>query len=360
MKTVQIPDPFAVAFAPDWTQGNPYQLHLQQALRDEQVLVSYIRSQRRGFPLSTSAKRLGVRLVHLHWPEAFFDMSGRRGEAWLRKPCYWIDFHRMSSFCPVVLTAHNLYPHDRRHEPLVRRLIRMTYTQARAIIAHSAAGAVMIQREFGVDRDKVHVIPHGSLNGTSPPLMQLSFSEARAKLGIKEGEAFCLMFGVIAKYKGIEEVIRFWKTHTPDCHLRIIGTPSTPEYGRVLEKLVDNHPRIHLQPKWLTDDEITTWLRATNCVLFNYSHILTSGAAIQARALGVPILLPHRLRTVDLDEPHPLVTRFWKFDLDFDSALQAALASRTDYSRAEAFRKQNSWANVARATAKLYRSLLEN
>jgi glycosyltransferase involved in cell wall biosynthesis len=360
VKLVKHSSPLAVAFAPDWTQGNPYQAHLQESLQEEQVSVRYIQPREWGFPLAESAARGEVRLIHLHWPEAFFNKPGRLWRIWTRKVRYAIDLQRAAASCPLVLTAHNLYPHDRRNEPLVRPLIRMTYAKARAIIAHSAAAALTVQREFGVSLDKLHVIPHGSWCEDAPPQARLSIFEARAKLGIEKDASFCLIYGLIAKYKGIEEVICFWKAHSPDCDLRIVGSPKSLTYLQRLEKLIEGHPRIHLHPKWYTNDEIMIWLMAANCVLFNYAHILTSGAAIQARAHGIPILLPRRLSTLDLGEPHPLVTRFESFDLDFESALQTALGLHADDSQADEFRKQTSWTQVARATARLYRSILEN
>ena len=61
--------------------------------------------------------------------------------------------------------------------------------------------------------------------------------------------------------------------------------------------------------------DLREWLSAADAVLFNYRAIFTSGAACLARSYGVPMLMPRRLQTVELDEPSPLVFRF---DLDGD------------------------------------------
>ncbi len=63
-------------------------------------------------------------------------------------------------------------------------------------------------------------------------------------------------------------------------------------------------------------------------MLFHYRAIFTSGAACLARSLGIPILIPRRLDTVDLAEPHPLVFRFDALETDFRPALEAALAAQ--------------------------------
>jgi len=360
MNPVQNSPPLAVAFAPDWSQDNPYQANLQAALQRENVVVSFAQPRMWDFPLAEASMKPGTQLLHLHFPGAFFNPTGRLWRILTRKLIYWIDFQRALSHCPLVLTAHNLYPHNRRDEFLVSPLIRMTHARARAIIAHSAAAAETIQNEFGIASEKMHVIPHGTTDEEPPALFRLSPAEARARLGLNTEKPVCLMFGMMDPYKGIEEVIRFWKAQSPDCDLCLVGSPNSPGYGLTLAALVDHHPHIHFEPKRLTDDELTLWLRAANCVLFNYVHILTSGAAVQARSLGIPVLLPHRLRTIDLREPHPLVTRFAGFENDFAPALKSALATQPDYSLAADFREATSWTRVGQATARVYRSILEN
>ena len=94
------------------------------------------------------------------------------------------------------------------------------------------------------------------------------------------------------------------------------------------------------------------WLSAVDVVLFNYTSILTSGAACLARSWGVPILIREDLTTVDLDEPSPLVFRF---DTDLAAQLKHALSTVPDYSAASDWRTACDWRLVAQSTIDVYR-----
>jgi hypothetical protein len=97
------------------------------------------------------------------------------------------------------------------------------------------------------------------------------------------------------------------------------------------------------------------WLAAADCVLFHYRAIFTSGAACLARSLGIPILIPRRLDTIDLAEPHPLVFRFDSLDTDFFNALAETLESHPDFDAAAPWRDLTAWPRIAAETARLYR-----
>ena len=66
---------------------------------------------------------------------------------------------------------------------------------------------------------------------------------------------------------------------------------------------------LRLVDEWLDDATLRVWLSASDCSIFNYRDIFTSGAAALARSYGLPLLIPRRLASADLDEPHPHVFR---------------------------------------------------
>ena len=58
----------------------------------------------------------------------------------------------------------------------------------------------------------------------------MAVSEAREVLGL-DLRKIALIFGVVAPYKGLEEVIDWWRLTQPDVQLAIVGKPSSPEYA---------------------------------------------------------------------------------------------------------------------------------
>jgi hypothetical protein len=107
---------------------------------------------------------------------------------------------------------------------------------------------------------------------------------------------------------------------------------------------------------WMNDRDLARWLSAADCVLFNYRAIFTSGAATLARSWGVPVLLPARLATVDLDEPDPRVLRFEPSN--FAEQLGRALAAGSEFASAAAWRERGDWRKIAQRTAAVYRAAL--
>jgi glycosyltransferase involved in cell wall biosynthesis len=342
-----------VFFAPDYRAGVAYQSLLAEALADQGVRVTFPRGHRRVLPLWRGVQNWKGDLLHLHWPEKFFEVR-RDGLDFWRKLRYPLDLWLTARRFPIVLTAHDLRPHN-RSEAFLHENFRRTYDAARAIIVHSEKARDAVRAAYGPKPEKLHVIPHGDLSASMPPLPPRA--EARAALGIAPDERLCLMFGTVEPYKGIEPVLDWWRSSAPEATLAIAGKPFSPEYGAALTSLAQGSPKIRFDLAWQTDEALGRWLAAADCVLFHYKAIFTSGAACLARSLGIPILIPRRLDTVDLAEPHPLVFRFDALETDFLPALQAALATGPDFAAAEEWRKTTAWERIAEQTACIYRSI---
>ena len=115
---------------------------------------------------------------------------------------------------------------------------------------------------------------------------------------------------------------------------------------------------LRLFDEWLDDAALRVWLSAADCSIFNYRDIFTSGAAALARSYGLPLLIPRRLASADLDEPHPHVFQFDTLETDFRVQLDHALATPRDFGIADEWRRKTSWKRVAEITASVYHDVL--
>ena len=339
-------------FAPDWRDGVPYQRLLAEALTDLGVGVRFLQGYRRVLPLTrlVQAER-GADLLHLHWPEAYYPATGKWGDRW-RAARFPLDLHLATRSCPLVVTAHNLLAHNRAGAPFALRNAVAPLRRARAVIAHSEVARQAVVDLAGIASAKVHVIPHGDLSAPLAPL--LPRDEARAALGW-DAEPRVLMFGTVEPYKGIEEVLAWWRSERPPARLVVAGRPCTEAYGAAIAEAALG-TELHLS--WLDDPTLRRYLSACDAVLFNYRVIFTSGAASLARSLGVPLLLPARLRTVDLGEPDARVFRFASFETDFAARLDEALKVGSDYEAAAAWRAEIAWPKIAAQHARVYRTVV--
>jgi len=343
-----------VLFAPDWRAGVPYQTLLAEALTGLGVEVDFLADYKRVLALSRLVKTRTFDLLHLHWPEAYYPRK-KDGLDWWRQARFPSDLALATRRHPLVVTAHNLEPHNRSGEFCGRRNARAPFTRARAVIAHSDAARAVLIAHHRLAPENVHVIPHGDLSG---PLGEpLPRADAARQLDLPAGPV-CLMFGTVEPYKGLEEVLAHWRAAAPAATLVVIGNPCDPEYAARLTGLADGLAGVRLHFGWVSDEQLRVWLSAAAAVLFNYRQIFTSGAASLARSWGVPILIPRRLDTVDLAEPSPLVQRFETLATDFPAALATALSTAPSFAAAAEWRAATAWARVACATADIYARVL--
>ena len=343
-----------VVFAPDWRSGVPYQRLLADALGQLGVEVEFLSGYRRVLPLYRLVKDRAFDLLHLHWPDAYYPRRGD-GFDWFRLGRFPTDLALATRQRPLVFTAHNLQPHNRGSVCCSARNANAPFRQACAVIAHSVAARDLILEKHRLPADRVHVVPHGDL---SPSLgAPMARVEAARQLEFGNGP-LCLMFGTVEPYKGIEDVLAYWRTAKPAATLAIVGKPCNAAFRSEIERLAHGIERVHLKLAWLTDEQLGVWLSAADAVILNYREIFTSGAATLARSRGVPIVLPRRLTTVDLAEPSPFVHRFESFETDFAAALAAALGTPSDYNSAASWREATAWPRLARATLGIYERVL--
>lgn len=344
------PDLPRVIMTPDWRAGVPYQTLLCESLQHLGVQVDFLRDYRRVLPLWRGLASFQRSVLHLHWPEAYYPPGGSRRVRALR---FAPDLALARRRHKLVVTAHNLLPHNRHDQWTTRLASRSAYRQADAVVCHSSAAAERIGKTFGLPDDRLHVIPHGDLLPAypTPPAR----AHARAECGLSERPA-CLVFGAIEPYKGLEGLIDAWKRLSPSADLVIVGKPISADYAETLFALIGGDSRIRLHAQWLGEEELMRWLAACDATIFNYHDTLTSGAACLARSMGLPVILPARLATIELMEPHPLVFRFEDtLDDNFAGIVAKTLQVRPDFDAAAEWRAATSWENVAARHLEIYR-----
>jgi beta-1,4-mannosyltransferase len=339
-----------VLFAPDWREGNPYQDLLAQALQRHDVSVDFLTGYRRILPLGRSAPNIPTRILHLHWPEAYFSPRSD-GFDWSRHARFCLDLEIALRNKVLAYTAHNLLPHSRRYQGLVELNIKYVARRARLIFVHSSAAKSLLVSRLGAQGSRIKVVPHGDLSVVlGPPIPR---ADALRALGLSSAP-LALMFGVVDPYKSCEEIIQWWRRNNPPINLAIVGKPMSPQYQDHIQELIGDAPNIITSLGWLSDSQLRVWLSAASVVVFNYRQILTSGAACLARSYGIPIVLPKRLDTVDLGERTPYVRRFVSVEDDFGDQLQAASMVAPNFDEAAQWREACSWDRVARLTAEAY------
>jgi hypothetical protein len=150
-------------FAPDWRAGNSYQHHLGESLQKLGVQVEYLSHYRRVFPLMRGMKSFPDKsILHLHWPEAYLGNPGQKLYAF-RQARFVYDLTLACRSRALVVTAHNIYPHNYPRTELLKQNLKAMYDRADTIIAHSDTAVKELSAEFQIDSEKIRVIRHGEV-----------------------------------------------------------------------------------------------------------------------------------------------------------------------------------------------------
>jgi glycosyltransferase involved in cell wall biosynthesis len=273
----------------------------------------------------------GPDVVHVQWlPRPRIDLR-------------WVQ--RLRRDRPVVLTAHNVLPHEGEADAEERRRL---YTAFDRVVVHTRKGAEQLEA-FGVPPEQVVRIPHGTFN--APPTESIEPPRGRT----------LLFYGLIRRYKGLDVLVRSLP-EIQDARLVVAGDPldSVKPVQRLAQEL-GVADRIDWRLGYLPDEEVETLMRGATIVVFPYrSGESASGTLATALGHGRPVVVTEILAetvreygaglVVPPDDPVALAEACTRL-----LANKAALAEA--FHGTEWARKALSWPAIAEAHERLYADL---
>jgi glycosyltransferase involved in cell wall biosynthesis len=271
----------------------------------------------------------------------------------------------------IVLTAHNVNigRRDGTDTRLSRLTLKIQYGLADHIFVHTDKMKSELISEFDVTGTRVTVIPFGINNAV--PRTSLSRSEARRRLGIREGDKAILFFGKIGPYKGLDYLVRAFQGNLvgrDDYRLIIAGSPrgGSEQYWRSLQEEIRKDGRILVKAEFIPDSEIEVYFKAADILALPYRHIYQSGVLFLGYSFGLPVLAADvgsmkeeiiEGETGFVFKPDDPLDLARTIDRYFNSDLFACLVSRREKIQAFAIRR-HSWDTVGRLTMQVYSELL--
>jgi D-inositol-3-phosphate glycosyltransferase len=273
----------------------------------------------------------------------------------------------------IVLTVHNVNAdrRDSKDTQLNRLTLRIQYRLTHHIFVHTEKMELELIKEFGVQRERVTVIPFGINNAV--PNTHLTPARAKQRLGIRGDKKTLLFFGNIKPYKGLECLITTFQQLLPereDYRLIIAGRPdSREEYWRTIRETIGDDVRetkIILKADFIPDDETEVYFKAGDLLVLPYRHIYQSGVLLLGYSFGLPVVAADVGCLKDEivegktgyvfkpEDPADLARAIKQY---FASDLYADLSSRRQEIRDYAA-KRHSWATVGQITTCVYATLL--
>lgn len=274
----------------------------------------------------------------------------------------------------IVLTAHNVNAGKRdSSDSILNRLgLRIQYRVADHIFVHTKAMGRELIEGFGVLPQRVTVIPFGINNAV--PRSDVTSAQARARLGIADGERAILFFGNIGPYKGLEFLVdAFQRLAAREANYRLIiaGRPrrGCEGYVQTIQRAIDadeSRHRVTCRIEHIPDGETELYFRAADVAVLPYTDVSQSGVLVLAYSFGLPVIASDvgSLRedivegvTGFLCRPADAADLARTIDTYFESALFVELERRR--SEIERYAQERfSWEAVGRKTCRVYSELM--
>lgn len=281
-----------------------------------------------------------------------------RFELWFLK---WV--HHLG--IPFVYTVHNV---TRQNDPgQGKPLYRRIYNTADALICHGEEARFELIRDFGVNPERIWVIPHGPLFEDRP---SVSTQEARVALGLPSEGPLILMLGVISEYKGVPFLLDAWKEFKQSGgkgNLVIAGTGEESILADIRRRISDERiESVELRLRFIAVEELPLLHEAADILVYPYKAGTTSGALLTGLTYGKPVIatrLPFFCEHLR-DRQTALLVEYGDRD-GLASALSELVSHPEERARMGAAlldqaSNRVTWAEIARKTRECYDAVLRS
>lgn len=275
----------------------------------------------------------------------------------------WLVLRLLGLKAPVVLTVHNVLPHESNFIDLVSR--KFLYHSVGHLIVHTDRSKERLVERFDVHENKISVIPHGNFQYMREFDVDIESLPPHVK-DLSERPTM-LAFGLIREYKRIDVAIQalaIVQKKVPDAALLIAGDARTEmsQYHDLVAELGLESDVIFLT-EYIPDELVPSIFAVADVCVFPYENIDQSGAALLAATLGKPIVASDiaGFRDIVLSEetgvlinqsPEELAGAVSRLLLD------STLCNQLGNAAAEHARNNFDWATIADTTLNLYRDII--
>jgi glycosyltransferase involved in cell wall biosynthesis len=336
-----------------------YLVNLVNHIKRSKIEINFLDNRYFFFPISRKVLTNKVKIVNVHWINGFTKFSKNPVKMLFGTLFFILDilFLKLLIKTKIIWTVHNLYSHE-LFFPRVEYLIRKFFGHiSDFIIVHCKHAKSIFSKEFGINKKKIAIIPHGNYINNYPN--NISKKKAREILNLDYSDFIFIHFGRLRRHKNIELVIdSFQGISKSNIKLIIAGNP-LKSLLRKLSFLVKNRENIISRFEFIPDNEIQVYMKAADVVILSYRRILTSGEALLAMTFKKPLIAPKLGYLKDiLDEKNAF---FYEYNSKeslrkalktaFKERQNLSVMGRNSYQKA----KKNSWDNIASKYIKLFK-----
>ena len=351
----------SVLMIPDYSERNPYQSQLGDALDRAGVAVSMGDVSGLAPVLREWYHNGRPDVVHIHWIHTFINTDRALISALLAcRLLVELLLVRLLG-TRVVWTVHNLLSHKRQHPRIELTVRQGVALLASRLIVHCDSAKTDVGRKYSLPdrvRARLRVVSHGHYRECYPN--DVDEAMARKKLDLSRDARVILFFGLIRPYKNVPRLIStFREVEHDDARLLVVGNPWNESVREAVVSAAAGDERVRTVLEYVPEADIQRYMNAADVVALPFASVLTSGSALLAMSFGRPLVLPA------IGCPGEVVGTAggFQYDPDDSSGLRDALetAIGTDERLDEMGRRnrrvaeQFDWDTIAERTRAVYR-----
>ena len=284
-------------------------------------------------------------ILHIQWLPMIEFFRGER--------IFIILYKLLDSKLKVVLTVHNVYPHNckQRRRGSYKKRFQQIDSVIDSYMVHLYCSKESLKQEFGIDDSKVFVAYHGIFK---PKAIHIKESQNNY---IKH----LIMYGYQNHYKGTD-ILLDALTRLPN---EYIGKLRTTIVGRTDPKIFECYKdkcemlNVEWINKFVSDEELYSRIAMADIILLPYRAISQSGVLLLALSYRKPIITSDLPSFKETLEGYPDDYFFKAEDsTSLSHMLQNYLDGVIDENRMKAvidkLNKKYSWSETAESTIKAY------
>ena len=220
-------------------------------------------------------------ILHYHWLE-ISDFQSLSGMLW---KLFWISLYKALNG-KIIWTIHNEFPHSNNFAFLNKLITKYMAHMADKLQVHCKSAIDIMAPVLKIEENKFFIINHPDFPAEIIEKVQAvdSLNQKYFANKIKKDDIIFLMFGEVAEYKGIKEVIRIFNTLDEKKKLVIAGTvkKGNTKYFNELLSSIKNDEQILVYNRRIPDEDVPLFLNSCDYAIFNYRNVLTSGSVVLA------------------------------------------------------------------------------
>jgi len=263
---------------------------------------------------------------------------------------------------PVIFTVHNVLSHERSR--LYEIVSRWLFKLGDHFIVHTEKNRRQMEAGYGISKDCISVISHGSLDFHVKDHMDRD--TIRQEFGLDPGHKIILLFGAVRPYKGVDTALEAFSKvlpEVPDALLIVAGKlwQNWEPYQELMNTLaIADSVRSFLE--YIPSGEVYKYFEAADLVILPYHHFDSQsgigGIAVSFRKPmivsdvgGLPDLVKNRKYVIPPKDTEALARCM--IECLKDQSRLAVMAAD-----AETVAAEMSWSSIAQKTCAIYDTLL--